>query len=139
MRWPGRLESIGTFLLDGAHNPDGALALARHLRSLRIAAAETGLVFGALVDKDWGAMLEELAPLAATRIYVQPPSSSRPSAPPALMAARFPGQVASSVEEAIDVARSLSPRLTVVAGSLALVGRARAILLNLPTDPSVSL
>jgi dihydrofolate synthase/folylpolyglutamate synthase len=139
VRWPGRLESIGAFLLDGAHNPDGALSLASHLRSLRIPAGDTGLVFGALEDKDWGAMLEVLAPLAAMRIYVEPQSGSRPSASPASMAARFGGQVVSSVENAVDVARTLSPRLTVVAGSLALVGRARAFLMNLPTDPSVSL
>ena len=34
MRWPGRLERIGDVLLDGAHNPDGAAALAAHVRSL---------------------------------------------------------------------------------------------------------
>ena len=28
-RWPGRLETVGGVLLDGAHNPDGAAALAR--------------------------------------------------------------------------------------------------------------
>ena len=54
VRWPGRLERIDIrsgarpagsgstrsgrgFLLDAAHNPDGAEALARHLRSLAIA------------------------------------------------------------------------------------------------------
>ena len=29
--WPGRLERIGQFLLDGAHNPEGVAALAESL------------------------------------------------------------------------------------------------------------
>jgi len=138
-RWPGRLERVDAFLLDGAHNPDGALALARHMHSLGIPAEETALVFGTLADKDWSSMLALLAPSAATRIYIAPQSGSRASIPPDVMAARHPGLTASTAEEAIDLARSLAPRLTVIAGSLALVGRARAILLNLPTDPTVSL
>jgi dihydrofolate synthase/folylpolyglutamate synthase len=139
VRWPGRLESIGAFLLDGAHNPDGARALAHHLRSLAIPPEDMGLVFGALADKDWPSMLDWLAPLAAIRIYAAPASGSRPSAAPEALVARWPGHVAASARAAIDRALALAPRLTVVAGSLALVGRARAFLLNLPTDPSVSL
>jgi dihydrofolate synthase/folylpolyglutamate synthase len=138
-RWPGRLESIGPFLLDGAHNPDGASVLARHVRSLGIPAEQTALVFGTLQDKDWPSMLELLGPVAGTRIYVAPQSGSRPSTAPEAMAARLPGATASSAEDAIDLAHSLARPLTIIAGSLALVGRARAILLNLPTDPAVSL
>ncbi len=61
VRWPGRLERIAGvrpgapsrgFLLDAAHNPDGAEALARHLRSLAVPPTEVALVFGTLGDKD---------------------------------------------------------------------------------------
>ncbi len=50
---PGRLERIGNVLLDGAHNPDGARALAVYVRSLGIPPEGVALVFGALADKDW--------------------------------------------------------------------------------------
>jgi hypothetical protein len=51
------------------------------------------------------------------------------------------GEVAGSVEEALARARALvgSKGVVVVAGSTVLVGRARALLLNLPTDPPVDL
>ncbi|MGC4088502.1 MAG: hypothetical protein QM756_11515 [Polyangiaceae bacterium] len=51
------------------------------------------------------------------------------------------GEVAASVEEALARARELvgSKGVVVVAGSTFLVGAARALLLNLPTDPPVAL
>jgi dihydrofolate synthase/folylpolyglutamate synthase len=140
VRWPGRLERIGDVLLDAAHNPDGADALARYVRKLAIPPDRVALVFGTLADKDWPAMLASLAPLAATRVYVAPSAASRPAVDPSEAASRHPGTPASSFEEALAIARSGSPpSLTVVAGSLVLVGRARAHLLGLPMDPPVAL
>jgi dihydrofolate synthase/folylpolyglutamate synthase len=149
VRWPGRLEHIETgrpgaparrFLLDAAHNPDGAEGLARHLRSLALAPSDVALVFGALGDKDWAAMLDAIAPLAATRVYVAPQGGSRPAIDPAALAARHAGleapSVANAVSRAADAARV---SLVVVAGSLVLVGEARALLLGLPRDPPVAL
>jgi dihydrofolate synthase/folylpolyglutamate synthase len=144
VRWPGRLESITGagapargFLLDAAHNPDGAGALARHVRSLHVPPGEVALVFGALGDKDWAAMLDAMAPFAATRVYIAPQGGSRAAIDPAELAARHHGVVASSVAEALARARGAS--LVVVAGSLVLVGEARAVLLGLPRDPPVAL
>ena len=55
VRWPGRLERFAvagrTVLLDGCHNPEGAVALRRFLRESGIG-PETWLVFGAMADKD---------------------------------------------------------------------------------------
>jgi dihydrofolate synthase/folylpolyglutamate synthase len=157
-RWPGRLERIGEFLLDAAHNPDGADALARHLRSLALAPDCIALVFGTLADKDWTPMLDVLAPLAGTRIYVAPARASRSVVDPQVMAKRHFGRIASSVEEALAIVGGSpgpvpppglggpSPAppgpgrpLVVVAGSLVLVGQARARLLALPCDPPVAL
>ena len=145
VRWPGRLERIGNFLLDAAHNPDGADALARHLRALALPPERIALVFGTLSDKDWSPMLEALAPLAATRIYVAPANASRSATDPGAMVARHPGRIASSVEEALGAVRapfptgSSGPALIVIAGSLVLVGQARALLLGLPRDLPVAL
>jgi dihydrofolate synthase/folylpolyglutamate synthase len=138
VEWPGRLETIGSFLLDAAHNADGAEALARHLRSRRLPPGEVALVFGALGDKDWRSMLGFLAPLAATRVYAALPGASRSSVDPGEMALLHPGVAARTVEEARSVARAAAP-LVVVAGSLVLLGHARARLLGLPQDPSVAL
>jgi dihydrofolate synthase/folylpolyglutamate synthase len=139
VQWPGRLERIGDFLLDGAHNPDGAQALARHMRSLMLPPERVALVFGTLGDKDWAAMLGTLAPLAAARVYVAPPAS-RSAADPRALAALHPGTVALSIEDALSVAgTSPPPALCVICGSLVVVGQARALLLGLPRDPPVAL
>ena len=58
---PGRLELIGSFLLDGAHNPAGAQALRNYLE-------ESGdrpltLIFGAMRDKRLDQIAEILFPL----------------------------------------------------------------------------
>ncbi len=140
-RWPGRLERIetkdGPYLLDGAHNPDGATALARYLGSLP--PGDVTLVFGALADKAWPEMLDLLAPAATHRVYVAP--QGRAAAAPSELAARHPGVVAEDVPASLARARSLagSRGVVVVCGSLYLVGEARAVLLGLERDPPVAL
>ncbi|MDP8998537.1 MAG: bifunctional folylpolyglutamate synthase/dihydrofolate synthase [Myxococcota bacterium] len=138
--WPGRMERIGKFLLDAAHNPDGAHALARHLQSLAIRRNDVALIFGALVDKDWQPMLDALAPLAGTRCYVGPRGGPRGAVEVTAMATRFAGRTAPSTQEALSIfAGEPGPSLVVVAGSIALVGEARGFLLGLPRDPPVAL
>jgi dihydrofolate synthase/folylpolyglutamate synthase len=137
--WPGRLERIGDVLLDGAHNVDGAEALADHVRTLGLPPDRVALVFGALADKDWGPMLDALAPIAARRIYVPASGASRAAANPRAMAERHAGTVAASVEEGLEAAASWDSSLTIVCGSLLTVGQARSKLLGLPRDPPVAL
>jgi dihydrofolate synthase/folylpolyglutamate synthase len=139
VRWPGRLERIGSVLLDAAHNPDGAEGLARHLRSLGVPPRDVALVFGSLGDKDWRAMLDALAPLASSRVYLAPQGGSRSGIEPAALVARHAGAVAGSAREALAMAKGTGASLVVVAGSLVLVGEARAELLGLPRDPPVAL
>jgi len=140
-RWPGRLERIarpeGPYLLDAAHNPDGVEALARHLEGAPDGART--LVFGALGDKAWAAMIDRLAPLFPTgRVYVAP--QGRAPAPPAEIALRHPGQIAATVMDACRLARARAGRAeVVVAGSIFLVGEARAAILSLPFDRVVAL
>jgi dihydrofolate synthase/folylpolyglutamate synthase len=147
-RWPGRFERIevesgplrGSWILDGAHNPDGA-------RALVLALAEEpeppgAIVFGALADKAWVEMLDVLASLPCPRIYAPP--RGRAATDPALLAAHSAGQVTASLPEALAEARALVKRSgtdapVIVCGSLYLVGEARARLLDLPEDPPVAL
>ena len=138
--WPGRLERIGRFLLDAAHNPDGAEALGRHVRSLAVPPPSVGLIFGALADKDWRAMLDALAPLAGRRCYVAPQAAARTGVDAIAMAERHPGAIARGTRDALSLfAVEPAPELVVVAGSIVLVGEARSALLGLASDPPVAL
>ena len=140
-RWPGRLErletELGPVLLDAAHNPDGARALAAALADAR--PENTALVFGALADKDAASMLDILAPLARVRAYA--PARGRLATPTALLAARHNGATCATVMEALGQARSAVGQggLVVVAGSISLVGEVRASLLGEPMDEPVAL
>jgi dihydrofolate synthase/folylpolyglutamate synthase len=129
-RWPGRLEEVGGVLLDGAHNPDGAAALAASLAALH-PGRPVELVFGVLADKDHVGMLRALAP-AARRLHVVAPATprARPAAD-VLAQARALGADAHShpsLDDALRCARAAASdgALVCVAGSLYLVGEARA-------------
>ena len=142
VKWPGRLETVhtpkGDVLLDAAHNPDGAGALARHLASLSNAdPARVALIFGTLADKDWREMALVLAPHAARRFYVTP--KGRAATDPHAIAARVPGEVASSIADAYDRALASGAKLIVACGSVYVVGELRAMLLGLPRDPPIAL
>jgi dihydrofolate synthase/folylpolyglutamate synthase len=141
-RWPGRLERIevregelaGLWILDGAHNPDGARALAIALVREKIGA----VVFGALADKAWRPMLGEITAIDAPRFYAPP--AGRAPADPNLIASETHGTATASVLEALrEARRAAGADLVVVCGSLYLVGEARAALLGLAPDPVVAL
>jgi dihydrofolate synthase/folylpolyglutamate synthase len=146
--WPGRNELLHRngqelTLLDCAHNPDGAVALSHALDPTVLADIESrreiALVFGAINTKNWRAMLRRLEQVAGQRVFVAPPVPK--AVDPREMIQVSNGEVAASVEEALARARALvgAKGVVVVAGSTFLVGAARAILLNLPTDPAVDL
>jgi dihydrofolate synthase/folylpolyglutamate synthase len=75
-RWEGRLEvlrSRPTLLVDGAHNPAGAAALAKALRD-EFPHRRLWLIFGVLEDKNHRAMAQRLFPLAEAVFLTRPPS-----------------------------------------------------------------
>jgi dihydrofolate synthase/folylpolyglutamate synthase len=146
--WPGRNELLHRngqelTLLDCAHNPDGAVALSHALDPSVLGDIESRkeivLVFGALQGKNWRAMLRRLEQVAGHRVFVAPPLKKAVN--PQEMAQVCKGEVVATVGEALARARALvGPRgVVVVTGSTFLVGAARALLLNLPTDPPVDL
>jgi dihydrofolate synthase/folylpolyglutamate synthase len=129
-RWPGRFEVLRAgdrhVVLDGAHNPAGARALAASLAEW-FGDTPLTLVFGALRDKDAAGMLAPLVP-RARRVILTAPGSARAAAPAALRA-HVPPAAAASVEVASTVPEALAlaeraPRTPIlcVAGSLALIG-----------------
>lgn len=141
VRWPGRLERIAgepEVLVDAAHNPDGARALAAHLASLPRAGRRV-LVFGAMADKDWRAMLDALRPEVDEVIGVAPamPRAERAEA----IAEAIGGSSAASIREGVDRARERagSEGLVVVAGSIFVLAEARAHLLGIESEPAIPL
>jgi len=129
-RGPGRFEvrrrDGGWLVLDGAHNPAGARALAESLETYFGEASMT-LVIGVLRDKDAAGILRPLL-RRARRVILTAPGSPRAAAPDdlrAMVPASVPAVVAPSVGTALAVAEEGSrPSVVCVAGSLMLVGDA---------------
>ncbi len=71
--WPGRFQRVDSFLIDGAHNPPAAKALAEALTQLFGTASprSLNLVFGACGDKDVGEVLRILSPFVARAYAVR--------------------------------------------------------------------
>jgi dihydrofolate synthase/folylpolyglutamate synthase len=127
--WPGRLDVVletPQVILDGAHNPEAARALARELAPV---AADrcVRLVFGAMRDKNWLDMWEALRPLVHEVILTQP-SLPRSRSPETLARViredGIPVRVVPGPQEAVAAALASSScdDLIVVTGSLFLVG-----------------
>jgi len=120
---------VGGVLLDGAHNAQGAAALAEALAALH-PGRPVELVLGVLADKDLDAIAAALAP-AVRRIHAVAPASARarPASEIAAAAVRagVPAEVHAGLVAALARARSLAGGggLVCVAGSLYLVGEAR--------------
>jgi len=127
--WPGRLEAFNArsceILLDAAHNPAGARALASYLEA-EFPAGVT-LVFGAMRDKALREMLGALLPAAAAIVCTTAPS---PRAMPAAELAAVVGGLGSRADVVPDpivaVARACERgKPVVVAGSIFLIGPVR--------------
>jgi dihydrofolate synthase/folylpolyglutamate synthase len=133
-RWPGRLELVSRrpdIILDGAHNPAGARALAHHIRTF-YSDREVWLVYGAMRDKAVSEISEILFPVA-DRVILTAPSMARAVQPEALLeitqAARM--DIAPNVKAAVEMARMAPAGAAVfITGSLYLVGETRALLVQ---------
>ncbi len=134
-RWPGRLQRLPRpgrrdLILDGAHNPDGARALAAWLDSEGLA-GRVDLLFGVMADKDVEGIFGPLAARARRVVFAAPPSP-RAAAPGARKArlGRTDARTAASVAEALaalDAGGEGAPPV-LVAGSLYLVGEVLRLL-----------
>ncbi len=153
--WPGRLELLDLgegrgVVLDGAHNPAGAAALAQALDDLRphLVPGPLTLVVGSMADKDVDGVVAAMAGAEALRgAAVIATTVDAPRALPAAdLAERWrrvtgPATVI-AVEDPLGAleAALAQPGTTVVAGSLYLVGAIRAHLVDDPDlrDPDPS-
>jgi dihydrofolate synthase/folylpolyglutamate synthase len=127
--WPGRLDlrrlpDGREVLLDAAHNPAGAAALAAFLRASGW--EKPPIVFAAMRDKDASGMLEALAGVAGAFVFTR--ASTPRSADPNDLANRLvrvaPALPATVIEDprlALTSAWRMAPRV-VAAGSIFLLG-----------------
>ena len=132
VRSPGRLEVVGReplVVLDGAHNPEGAQALAEAMReSFRW--ERLHLVVAMSANKDLAGIAGALAPLADDVVVTR--NDSVRSADASVVAAAFGGEVerASSVADAIEIVRRAAgpDDVVLVTGSLYTVADAERAL-----------
>ena len=127
---PGRLQAVGSdplVLLDGAHNPAGAEALAASLPEV-LERRPLVLVLGILDDKDAAAMLEALLPLAVRAVLTRSrnPRSLSPATLDTFARRIAPGlatEVAPDPVRALELARERAGRAGAVlaTGSIYLV------------------
>jgi dihydrofolate synthase / folylpolyglutamate synthase len=130
--WPGRFQVLSgepTWVLDGAHNPAGAKALAASLVHY-FPGEPVDFVIGISADKDALGILLALSPLAG-RLLLTAADNPRAAAPDALRTLLAPGdprvETAPSVAAALARAeRAPRGRVVCVAGSLFVVGEALA-------------
>ena len=132
--WPARFELVRTepcFVVDGAHNPQCAAALAKSIEHY-FPEGKRVLLMGVLRDKDYARIAELLSPLFDEAITVTPPS---PRALPAAELAELlrqhgvKAQTAESIEDGVGMALDLAEErgaMVCACGSLYICGAVRA-------------
>lgn len=120
--WPGRFQRIGSFILDGAHNPDASAKLVETWRR-RFGDQKAVVIFGALADKDFPNMLAAIGRIAE-EIWLVPVDSARSTRVEELAeVSPSPATKFLSLPSALKHAEELD-RPILVTGSLFLVGEA---------------
>jgi len=135
--WPARLEWLrladgGELLIDAAHNPAGAAALATYLQDTNL--APIPIVLAVMADKDLAGMVKPLLPVASGFVATTVPHTrARPAddlaAALRVLAPRLPIEAEANAEAAVVRALERSAR-AVAAGSIFLIGPLRARLID---------
>lgn len=138
--WPGRFEEIQPHVfLDGAHNPHAARVLVETWKSVKGKTRPT-LLFSAVSSKDIAGTIAPLAALA-DRIFICPVDTPRATPPAEIAATLPPGAPPCELFADFSAALAAAPPATasqplLIAGSLFLVGEARAHFLGGTFQPS---
>ena len=131
-QWPGRLERVSEspeIILDGAHNPAGARALASYIDRF-YSARRIRLIYGAMRDKAVEEIGGILFPRAA-QVIVTAPKQARALSPESIpeIAPHPNMRVAATLEDALALAGDAGPNEVIfITGSLFLVAEARAMI-----------
>jgi len=137
VQWEGRLETLDarpSVLLDGAHNPAGAGALAAYLRSLKQArpGSRVILVLGMMRDKDHKGFMESFNGVAdhvvLTRASMARSATAEELRDELVGMITAPLSVTASPADALALARQMAASQDVICitGSLMLIGEVKA-------------
>ena len=122
--WPGRFQRVDSFIVDGAHNPPAATALAAALESEDVGHKTLDLICGFCGDKDVVTTLKILSPFVRRGYAVRtnnPRSLSAEAVAEKMRAAGIPAEACASLGDAI---RKAGDGRTLICGSLFLAGEA---------------
>jgi dihydrofolate synthase/folylpolyglutamate synthase len=131
-RWPGRLEHVSEhpeIILDGAHNPAGARALAAYIARF-YAGRRVRLIYGAMRDK----AIDEIGGILfphAQEVILTAPRQARALAPESIrQVAEHPNlRTAANLREALGMVKDATAEDVIfITGSLFLVAEAREML-----------
>ncbi|MCX8132266.1 MAG: bifunctional folylpolyglutamate synthase/dihydrofolate synthase [Clostridia bacterium] len=131
-RWPGRLEVVSReplFIVDGAHNAEGARVLSEALNKY-FPEKRKIFIFGVMRDKDYKSLVEAVNPLAYKYITVTPENERALSAEELAIFIRSYCKnvmVSDTIEEAIKASLDISTPddLVCAFGSLYYIGKVR--------------
>ena len=135
-RWSGRFEVLARkpyFIVDGAHNEDGARKLAQSIR-FYFTNKKIIYIIGILKDKEYDKIISLTAPFAAHIITVKTPDNPRAMDAYELaqeaMSHHKSVTAAGSLEEAVEMSYLLADKDSVIVsfGSLSYLGRMMEIL-----------
>jgi dihydrofolate synthase/folylpolyglutamate synthase len=131
-RWPGRLERVSErpeIILDGAHNPAGARALAAYIARF-YGGRRVRLIYGAMRDKAVDEIGGVLFPLAQ-EVIVTAPRQARALSPESIreVSEHHNLRTASDLREALAMVKDATAEDVIfITGSLFLVAEAREML-----------
>jgi dihydrofolate synthase/folylpolyglutamate synthase len=133
-RWPGRLQVVRrdpTVIVDGAHNPSAAAALAESLQEL-FPGRKLTFVVGVLNDKDLAGIADSLGPLAAKVVAtkVRTPRAFEAEEVRKAFEAHAPGSLAPDAKDALTraIGSAAKEDVIVVTGSIYIAGEALELL-----------
>ncbi len=124
MCWPARFHILDDgCIVDGAHNPQGTLALAKLLRQ-EFPGAKFTIVFAAFADKDTEGLLRTLEPIAESFIFTRINARRQSAAPDQLegILRRFSSKPAVKASAPAEALAIHSRSRCLVTGSLFLAG-----------------
>ncbi len=133
--WKGRMEIINNspfFMIDGAHNSHGVLALASSLKEL-YPGEKFHFIMGVMADKDYKEMIDVLLPLALDFVTVTPESNRALQSKDLAECIQRKGVPARYVDDMEEVIRPLlepgtCEYKTIAFGSLYFIGAIEAML-----------
>lgn len=131
--WPGRIERVAEhpdIVLDGAHNPAGARALARYIERF-YSGRRIWMVYGSMRDKAVEEIAGILFPLAS-EIVLTAPHFARALRPDAIRELWPAARTAPDLATAVSIVRAeaLPSGAVFITGSLFVVGEARSLLVQ---------